>query len=320
MNKWIRRFLALITLMGSIYGLSHSIFSILELNATGGGMIAMVIAAVGTVFFLFGLMTAFWLLEGTPKSVLANSVFWALQLPAIITTFLTYKVYAMGSMAFATDPAFSGFGFPTNGAPLGAPESRFDINMGAGAEEISLGLNLFALFMLVLLIFARSGKQAESSSAGTVIKADTVKKASRFGFGKAAKLAGGAAAVTGGAVAATAKSATSVAGDVAGGAVDLAGSAASTVADGIGAVADGTMDAAGAAASVAGDVAGASVDAVSNVVTGAVGSAGDMGTKALDIAKEAVEMINGPDGDTDADDGSGNGDGDEDSAAKSTDS
>ncbi|MCF6198235.1 MAG: hypothetical protein L3J67_02345 [Hyphomicrobiaceae bacterium] len=314
MNKWVRRFLALITLVGSVYGLTASIFSIFELNATGGGIIAMVLAAIGVVFFLFGLLTGFWLLEGTPKAVMANSFFWLLQLPAVITAFFTYKVYAFGSMAFSTDPTFSGFGFPTNGAPLGAPESRFDLSMGSADDGISIGINLFALFMLVLLLFARGSKRGPGAA----------QKSGLFGIGKAAKLAGGAAAVAGGAVAASAKSATSaagtaadlagsaasdiadgvgavaegaidVAGDVAGGAVDLAGSAVSGVTEGVGAVAGGAIDVAGDVAGGAVDLAGSAVsgvaDGVGAVAGGAIDVAGNLGGNALDLAKDAVEII-----------------------------
>ena len=276
MNKWVRRFLALITLVGSVYGLSSSIFSIVELNSTGGSIIAMVASAIGVVFFLFGLMTGFWLLEGMPKAVMANSFFWLLQLPAIVSSFFVYKVFAFGRMAFATDASFSSFNVLSDGAPLAAPASHFGLSLGQGDGGLNFSLNLFALIMLALLFFARSSKRGSGAA----------QKSGLFGIGKAAKLAGGAAAVAGGAVAASAKSATSAAGAAA----DLAGSAVSGVADGVSAVAEGTMDVAGAAANVAGDVAGGAVDLAGAAASGVADGVGAVAGGALEVA-EPLPML-----------------------------
>ena len=285
MRTWIRRILGLIAIVGSVYGLTSSAMNIFALNATGGGFLAMAISALGVLFFLYGLMCGFWLLESTPHAVMANSFFWLAQVPAVVTAFLTYKVYAFGSMAFATDPAFSGFGFPTNGAPMGAPESGFNLSMGSAGDGVTLGINLFAIAMLVLLLFVKGGNSVVSS----VTK--TAKKGGMLGKNKVAAVAGGAAALTGAAAALGAKGASAVA-EGAGGAMDtvgdVAGSVASNVTDAAGGLAGGAMDAAGSAVSGVADAAGSAVSGVADAAGSIASGVGDIAGSVPDVVGDVV--------------------------------
>ncbi len=203
MQTWLRRIMALIAMVGSFYGLAAVYSSIGRLSLDGGGLAAMSLTALGALLFLFGIMCGFWLLERRPFSIMANIIFWALQVPVVATALVTWKMYALANMSITTSPGFSSFGIESNG-----PESAFLFDLRNHGEEALIGINLFALLMIVLLVSIAISTRREKSLLS--------------GVKKAASMAGGAAAMTGSAVVSGAKGAVHVADKAADMATDVA--------------------------------------------------------------------------------------------------
>ena len=240
MKTWLRRILALVALIGSVYGLSSSVINIMMLNAGDGSYVNLAFAVIGVIFFLYGILCAIWLLEQQEGSTKANVIFWLVQLPVLVTGFFTWKISALAYLNMTTDWAFSLFGVGMGGG------SSFNVGLGDNGSDHGFGLNMFALLMIVLLSAIGFGKKRESSA-----------------LSGARKVAGGAVAVTGVAAALAAKGASSVvdtAGDVAGGAMDAAKATASVAGDMAGKATDIAGGVVGTVADTAGSVAGSAMD------------------------------------------------------------
>ncbi len=289
MQTWLRRILALVALVGSFTGLTAAVPNIMALNSGGGSFVNLGLAVLGVIFFIYGIMCGFWLLERRTGAVLANVIFWLLQLPVVVTSMLTWKISTLAFLNMTTDPAFSLFGVGMGSG------SSFSLALDTSPEDLSIGFNMFALLMIILLTVVGIGTRRESGLLS--------------GAKKVAAVAGGAAAATGAAVAMGAKGAATVAGaagDVAGKAADVAGSAvsgaidmagdiaeatgslASGVAEGAGTVAEGTLDAAKTTASAAGDLAEKTVDVAGAAVSGAADMAANVAESSIEAAKSTA--------------------------------
>ena len=292
MQTWLRRILAIVSMVGSVYGLSAVYTNFGNLNAGGGSYFELFLTLLGGLFFLYGIMCSFWLLERRTGSTTANVIFWLAQIPVLITGFLSYHIYALGNLAMTTNLDFATFGVTMN-----IPDSNFLLMMGDSGKDGLIGFNMFALLMIVLLISVGISTRREKGLISNLKSAATI--------------AGGAAALTGAAVVAGAKGAASVAnkaGDVAGGAmdaakatasvagdmagkaVDVAGGAASSAADTAVDAAGGAMDAAKATASAAGDMAGKAVDVAGSAASSAADTAVDAAGGAKDAAKATASV------------------------------
>ncbi len=264
MQTWLRRILALVALVGSVYGLSAVYTNFAEQSIGNGSYLNMALAALGFVFFLFGIMCGFWLLERRTGSTIANVIFWIVQLPVLATGFISYKIFTLAYMNMTTTPKLASFGVTMSG-----PESNFLVALGESGEEQLLGLNMMALMMIVLLISVGISTRREKSLLS--------------GVKTAASVAGGAATLAGAGVVATAKGAASVAGsagDIAEGAVGLAKSTASAASE----VAEMAVEAAKDTASTAGDITEKTLDTVGNTASALVDKAGE-------VAKSTSEAI-----------------------------
>jgi hypothetical protein len=143
MKAWLRRTLGLLPIVGGGAGLAVLTTVITgqqTLNALG-----VVILLAFALLYLAGIMAGLWMLEGHRHAVALNLVFWALQVPQLISPVVTYVFWAPTNVGVWWDVTASRTGFAYQ---VG---STFQFNLLNLGSNIAIALNLFALVCMLYL-------------------------------------------------------------------------------------------------------------------------------------------------------------------------
>jgi hypothetical protein len=97
------------------------------------------------LLYLAGIMAGMWMLEGHRHAVALNLVFWALQVPQLISPVVTYVFWAPANLGVWWDVSTSQTGFAYQ---VG---STFQFNLLNLGSNIAIALNFFALVCMLYL-------------------------------------------------------------------------------------------------------------------------------------------------------------------------
>jgi hypothetical protein len=143
MKPWLRRTLGLLPIVGGGAGLAVLTTVITgqqSLNALG-----VAILLTFALLYLMGIVAGLWMLEGYRHAVALNLVFWALQVPQLISPVVTYVFWAPTNLGVWWNMTTSQTGF----AYQVGSTFRFDVlNLGS---NVAIALNVFALACMLYL-------------------------------------------------------------------------------------------------------------------------------------------------------------------------
>lgn len=143
MKPWLRRTLGLLPIVGGGAGLAVLTTVIAgqqNLNALGA-----IILVMFALLYLVGIVAGLWMLEGHRHAVALNLVFWALQVPQLISPVVTYVFWAPANLGVWWNMTTSHTGF----AYQVGSTFQFDVlNLGS---NVAIALNMFALVCMLYL-------------------------------------------------------------------------------------------------------------------------------------------------------------------------
>ncbi|WP_368564176.1 hypothetical protein [Pseudoxanthomonas sp. UTMC 1351] len=143
MKPWLRRTLGLLPIVGGGAGLAVLTTVIAgqqDLNALGA-----IILVTFALLYLVGIVAGLWMLEDHRHAVALNLVFWALQVPQLISPVMTYVFWAPANIGVWWNMTTSQSGF----AYQVGSTFQFDLlNIGS---NVAVALNAFALVCMLYL-------------------------------------------------------------------------------------------------------------------------------------------------------------------------
>ena len=143
MKPWLRRTLGLLPIVGGGAGLA-----VLTTVITGQqslNVLGAVILLTFALLYLIGIVAGLWMLEGHRHAVALNLVFWALQVPQLISPVVTYVFWAPTNLGVWWNVTTSQTGFAYQ---VG---STFQFNLLNLGSNVAIALNAFALVCMLYL-------------------------------------------------------------------------------------------------------------------------------------------------------------------------
>lgn len=165
MKPWLRRTLGLLPIVGGGAGLA-----VLTTVIAGQQSLNVLGAAILLTFALLysvGIVAGLWMLEGHRHAVALNLVFWALQVPQLISPVVTYVFWAPANLGVWWNMTTSQTGF----AYQVGSTFRFDVlNLGS---NVAIALNVFALVCMFYLcvLYCRQYPAVEPDEAAEDVSA-----------------------------------------------------------------------------------------------------------------------------------------------------
>lgn len=144
LQPWLRRGTGILSVGGGAIGFS----SCLAMLVGSVGVVSFFLLIAFMFLYAYGIFTGVRLLEGDQRSVALNKLYWGIQVPACSTHLLSY-VFTSGFHVTAW------FNLLDNRVSANfLVGSRFNFGLLQTSTEPYVGVNIFALFVVILLSFS----------------------------------------------------------------------------------------------------------------------------------------------------------------------
>lgn len=143
MKPWLRRTLGLLPIVGGGAGLA--VLTTVISGQQSLNVLGAVILVTFALLYLVGIVAGLWMLEGHRHAVTLNLVFWALQVPQLISPVVTYVFWAPANLGVWWNMSTSQTGFAYQ---VG---SAFQFDLLNFDSNVAIALNVFALMCMLYL-------------------------------------------------------------------------------------------------------------------------------------------------------------------------
>lgn len=132
-------------------GSSLGVFQVIRISLSGSVKgIGWIVILFFCILYLFGFVAAWRTARNAPDLVDWNLIFWAFQIPIVITGFVSYQF-------FAAVVVFVSFELQEPSVSLGGViGSDFLFSIGPHAIEYRVGINVVALVLFLVFAFGRA--------------------------------------------------------------------------------------------------------------------------------------------------------------------
>lgn len=150
MQTWLHRTLGILALGGSAVGCTIILTTLLSDQPTSSKVILLLFLPI----YIWGVWCGLKMLERHPGAIGANLVFWAIQVPVLQSTAVTYLLSSgmLGGIWFQVSPAKI--------TALGWLGSRFEFSINQ-PKPLAIGLNFVAAGICTVLWRARRGQPSQ---------------------------------------------------------------------------------------------------------------------------------------------------------------
>lgn len=158
MKLWQRRTIGILTLGGSFVGV---VLAFGELVSSDRPILSRLVVLAFVGLYAWGVWCGARLLEGADRAIHANRIFWAIQVPYLMSPIAGY-FFAAGAVLFLTlQPSRLQFGFS---CLFG---SKFDMSLLQFDRPFVIGANVFALAIYLFLDYCLRQINATDDSGDT---------------------------------------------------------------------------------------------------------------------------------------------------------